>query len=235
MDRQAIIYLRVSTKRQADHGVSLDAQQQAARRWCEYRGYQIAQVYEERGVSGRKSANRPELQAALGALSSGDALVVYSLSRLARSTVDAGRILSRLEQLGADFVSVTENLDTTSSAGKLLFNIMAAVAQFESDQISERVSGAMGQCKASGRVYHNQPIYGYDVEGGQLVPNAAEQRVIRLMRRMHAPGPGSLSYQAIARKLTRDGVPTKRGGQRWYASTVRNILRNALHVPLPLK
>jgi site-specific DNA recombinase len=117
------IYLRVSTAGQVTEGVSLEAQEARARRWAE---------------------NRPGLQAALTEVCrTKGALVVYSLSRLARSTKDAISIAERLERAGADLVSLSEKIDTTSAAGKMLFRMLAVLAEFERDLISERTWGAM--------------------------------------------------------------------------------------------
>ena len=86
---QAIIYVRVSTTDQADNGQSLDAQEAKARAWAEYNGYDVKAVHVDAGLSGRRADNRPALQEALSDLGPGDALIIYSLSRLARSTRDA--------------------------------------------------------------------------------------------------------------------------------------------------
>jgi len=232
--KQAIVYIRVSTKRQSIEGMGLAAQCTRAQAWCEYSGYTMTAVYIERGTSGRRADNRPALREAIAALGSGNALVVYSLSRLARSLMDACHVLIELEAIGADFVSATENLDTTSSAGKLLFHILSAFAEFESDQISDRVLAAFEQCRATGRAHCAQPVYGFDhvpVQIGDKVkynlePNATELAVIQDMRDMRAAG---ISYGRIADKLNNDHVPTKRGGVAWYACGVRSILQNKLH------
>ena len=95
---QAIAYTRVSTDKQADAGVSLEAQEARIRAWCEANGYELAAMHVEAGLSGAKAHNRPALQAALvEACKQKAALVVYSLSRLARSTKDAIAISERLD------------------------------------------------------------------------------------------------------------------------------------------
>lgn len=89
--------VRVSTTDQADFGVSLDAQTERIQGWCRTNGYDLAQVHVDRGLSGGRCDNRPALQEALRAVSRGDSLVVYSLSRLARSTRDTLRIAEDLD------------------------------------------------------------------------------------------------------------------------------------------
>ena len=103
LGRQAVGYCRVSTEGQATEGVSLEAQQARIAAWCVANGYQLARVFIEAGMSGARADNRPELQRALTATRAAKAaLVVYSLSRLARSTKDTIAIAEQLDRAGAD-------------------------------------------------------------------------------------------------------------------------------------
>ena len=86
--KTAIGYIRVSTEQQADEGISLEAQKAKIAAWCEINDYQLAQVYVDAGISGKSMDKRTGLQDALAATKKDNALVVYSLSRLARSTKD---------------------------------------------------------------------------------------------------------------------------------------------------
>ncbi len=136
---KAIGYCRVSTEGQAHDGVSLATQQARILAWCEANGYSLVELHVDAGLSGCRSDNRPGLQAALSvACRERAALIVYSLSRLARSTKDAISISDRLAKSGADLVSLSERLDTTSAAGKMIFRMLAVLAEFERDQVAER-------------------------------------------------------------------------------------------------
>ena len=96
MTTRAIGYCRVSTQIQCD-GVSLDAQQERTKAWVTANQYDLGEIYVDAGISGKRADNRPGLQSALkDACDDGAALVVYSLSRLARSTKDAIGIAERL-------------------------------------------------------------------------------------------------------------------------------------------
>ena len=98
MTARAIGYIRVSTTRQAEEGVSIDAQTARIRAWCDANGYSLADVFTDAGISGKRQDNRPGLRKALdAACKQRAALVVYSLSRLARSTRDAIEIASRVD------------------------------------------------------------------------------------------------------------------------------------------
>ena len=130
-------YARVSTDDQ-----NLDLQRDAlALAGC-------STVYEET-MSG-KSADRPELGHCLKALRSGDTLVVWRLDRLGRSLPDLVGIVSSLEREGVAFESITERIETTSAAGKLIFHVFAALAEFERNLIRERTRAGLAAARARG-------------------------------------------------------------------------------------
>lgn len=133
-EKKAVIYIRVSTSRQAEDGISKDAQLARGRAWCQAMGYEIIGEHQDNGISGKRTDNRPGLQAALkAACEHKAALVVYSLSRLARSTKDALSISEQLSNAWADLVSLSEQIDTTSAAGKMVFRMLAGDLQAPSD------------------------------------------------------------------------------------------------------
>ena len=118
--KAAVGYVRVSTERQASEGVSLEAQRARIEAWATANGLTLAveDVHVDAGLSGGRADNRPALQAALAEACKRRApLVVYSLSRVARSTKDALAIAERLDKAGADLVSLSESIDTTTAAG----------------------------------------------------------------------------------------------------------------------
>ena len=224
-----IAYLRVSTLDQAQHGVSLDAQKSQVMRWAEF--HQRGEVlFFTDSQSGKRADNRPGLQRALAALGRGDALVVYSLSRLARSTKDALSIAEDIERRGADLVSLSEQIDTTSAAGKMVFRMLAVLAEFERDQLSERTASALQHIRASGKKTGGKVPYGYDLDadGRTLIPNASEQRVLRRIRSLRQEG---RSLREIAALLDADGVPTKSGRGSWSCKVVFSLLRRDEEVP----
>ena len=217
----AIGYIRVSTEGQAQDGVSLDAQRAKIEAWCELNDYTLDAVHVDAGISGKSADNRPGLQAALADCRKGSALVVYSLSRLARSTKDTISISDRLAKTGADLVSLSENIDTTTAAGKMVFRMLAVLAEFERDQISERTATAMQYKKTQGERVGAIP-YGYDLGADDvaLVANPAEQEVIRQARELHE---GGLSLRKIAAELDRRGLYA-RNGQTFQATQVQRMV-----------
>jgi site-specific DNA recombinase len=208
----ASIYLRVSTAGQAAEGVSLEAQEARARKWAEANGYEVAGLHCDAGISGKRAENRPGLQAALAEVCrTKGALIVYSLSRLARSTKDAIAIAERLEKAGADLVSLSEKIDTTSAAGKMVFRMLAVLAEFERDLISERTRGAMAHMASQGRRVGEVP-YGFRVaeDGLYLREDPAEQRLLSLIRHLKANG---CTWATVAEELNARGFVTKKGLQ----------------------
>lgn len=218
----AVGYIRVSTESQAEDGVSLEAQRRKITAWCEANGYRLLDIYMDAGISGKRADNRPALQQALDAVcvSPGSALIVYSLSRLARSTKDTMTIAERLDSHKADLVSLSEKIDTTTAAGKMVFRLLAVLAEFERDLAAERIRFALASKRERGLVYCRS-VYGFVAENGALTAQAHEQGVLALIQGMRSEG---LSLPAIARELTRRGIPTPRGNATWQHSTVRKML-----------
>jgi site-specific DNA recombinase len=223
--RVAVGYLRVSTAGQATEGVSLEAQAERVTAAAAAAGFELATIEADRGVSGKRADNRPGLQQAIeAACKSRGVLVVYSLSRMSRSVADTLAIADRLERAGADLVSLTESIDTTTAAGKMMFRMLSVLAEFERDLVSERTAGALAHKKATGERVGGIPFGSrLAADGVALVPDDAEQAVIALVRQLAAAGE---STRAIAERLNTDGVATRTGG-RWHQTQVVRILRAA--------
>ena len=132
-------YARVSTGEQK-LDLQLDALEEAG---CE-------RVYEEQTSGAAKS--RPELERCLDSLREGDTLVVWRLDRFGRSLKDLVTKMEALEEIGADFVSLTEGIDTTTAQGKLTFHIFGALAEFERELNRERTMAGLRAARERGRV-----------------------------------------------------------------------------------
>lgn len=224
--KQAVIYTRVSTQRQADEGISLDAQTARCRDYCKGMGYEIAGEFQDAGISGGRADNRPGLQSALDHVTgSGGVLVTYSLSRLARSTRDALDIADRLDRAGADLCSLSESIDTTSAAGKMVFRMLAVLSEFERDLVSERTRAALSHKRASGYKTGGPVPFGYTADDtGKLSPDPGEQRTVTLIHELREQG---YSLRAIAAELKHRGIITRTGNTTWQTSVVSAILKRA--------
>jgi DNA invertase Pin-like site-specific DNA recombinase len=212
----------VSTAEQAREGFSLGEQERRVRAHAEAQGWKLETVYVDPGISGGIAfADRPAGAKALTAASDLDRLIVVKLDRLGRSAADLLNTIGRFAEMGCDFVSVSESIDTSTAPGRLLGTMLAGVAEFEKDRISERVLEAEHAKALAGRPHGGPRIYGYRYDQGLVIVEA--EAVI--VRRIFAEFVAGRSLTAIARDLHRDGVPTLRG-RYWRQSTVRGILEN---------
>ena len=219
----AVGYFRVSTAGQANEGISLEAQEAKVRAWAELHDRELVAVHTDAGISGARAVTRPALQNAIKQACKLKApLVVYSLSRLARSTKDAIEISERLGRCGADLISLTEQIDTTSASGRLFFRLMSSLAEFERDLTAERTRAALGYMRRQGRRVSRFPPFGFDLsqDEASIIENAREQQQIGVIRKLREKGQ---SLRAIAEELGQRSIPTKRGG-KWTAKSVRAIL-----------
>ena len=218
--QKAIGYVRVCPQGQADEGVSLAAQRAKIEAWCSLNDAELVAVFEDAGISGASMNGREGLHAALKATTKGMALVTYSISRLARSTRDMLEIAERLDAKGADLVSMTEKIDTTTAAGRMVFKMLAVLADFERDQIGERTKMALAHKKAKGDVYASTP-FGFEAIAGRLVEVKRESAIVANILKMREAGK---SLADIANHLNASGIEGKRGG-RWFPSTVRYLIQ----------
>lgn len=221
----AVGYIRVSTTGQADTGVSLDAQRSAIENWCGDHGYDLLDIEQDAGLSGTKFKSRPGIQRALRTIElTGATLVAYSLSRVARSVKNAVHIVDEIGKAGGNLVSLTEQWDTTTASGKMIFGLMAVLAQFERDMISERTRSALAYKKSKGEVTGELP-YGYRRVPGstpaRLEPDPDEQKTLGLILKWRKDG---LVLAEIARKLTRLKRYTGRGTP-WSAPRICQVLK----------
>ncbi|MBF0571703.1 MAG: recombinase family protein [Candidatus Omnitrophica bacterium] len=157
---KAIIYCRVSTKDQADMGYSLPAQESACREYALRKGYEVVEVFKERGESA-KTADRTELKKILHFCTKNhaiiDALLFYKLDRLSRNIGDYYDLVRFFNKLKIEIISITEDLDNTPT-GKFMKTVITASGQWDNDIKSERTKNGMQQAIKSGRWCWRAPI-----------------------------------------------------------------------------
>lgn len=204
---KVIGYVRVSTEEQASHGVSLAAQEAKLRAYADLYDLELTAVIVDAGQSA-KTLNRPGLNQALQALEAGEVegLLIAKLDRLTRSVTDWGTLIERYFGKKFALLSVTDQIDTRSAAGRLGLNILMSVAQWEREAIGERTSAALQHKKAMGQ----------KLGAPELACPAILSRIRELRLRGYA-------LRAIANCLTEEGHKTQRGG-RWQPQTVKLIL-----------
>src|SRR3954462_12269470 len=153
---KAIGYVRVSTDKQAEKGVSLEAQAEKIRAMAVVHGAELIDVIVDAGESA-KSIDRPGMQRLLHLVDTGkvQTVIIAKLDRLTRSVKDLAELLERFQHKGVSLVSVAESLDTGSAAGRLVINIMTAVSQWEREAIGERTKDAMSHKRSNGQCVGN--------------------------------------------------------------------------------
>lgn len=221
--KAAIGYIRVSTDKQATEGVSLEAQEARIKSWCNANGYELVQVFVDAGISGKSMETRKGLKDALGSLKKDMALVSYSLSRLARSTKDALEIAEKVSKKKAHMVSLSEAIDGTTAAGRMMFQMLCVLAEFERNLIAERTSSALQHKKRTGQRYTNQVPYGFEAIEGRLVEVQQEAAIVAEIQAARDSGS---TLQSIADNLNGRGIPTKTGKQ-WQPATIHLLLKRS--------
>lgn len=203
---RAVGYARVSTAEQGEHGLSLDAQAGAIAARVAAEGWELVDVVREVG-SGRSIDKRPHLSALIARLEAGEAdtLVVAHLDRLTRSTIDAGHLFERVRAGRWSLVALDLGIDTRTSAGELVANVMVSVGQWQRRVIGERTREGLAEARRQGTRLGRPPIPGHD----------ATRERIRTLRATRA------SWQVIADRLNEDGVPTIAGSPAWTRHTAR--------------
>ena len=227
---KAVCYVRASTEEQAQGGVSLAAQEERLKAYCNMAGLEVAEVIREEGVSGVKPlAARPGGERLLKLLARKKVkhVVALKLDRLFRDAEDALRQTRAWDKAGIALHLVGmggQTLNTATAMGRFFLNMMAAFAELERNLIAERTATALADKKAHGEAYAPTP-YGFERVGETLRENTQEQETIAQIFAWRRDG---WSLRKIAAELNRRGALTKQGGQ-WYASTVRYLLRNDLY------
>jgi site-specific DNA recombinase len=218
---RAIGYVRVSTDKQSEKGISLDAQTEKIRAMAVVHGAELMEVVQDGGESA-KSLNRPGIQRVLGMIERREvqAVIIAKLDRLTRSVKDLCELLELFERRGVALISVAESLDTGSAAGRLVMNIMAAVSQWEREAIGERTRDALQHKRGQGERVGNI-AFGYRLapDGKHVELDPGEQTVLTDIRELRDSG---VSLRRIAITLNERSLTTRRGTS-WRLEHVARI------------
>ena len=204
---KVIGYCRVSTDEQGDSRAGLESQETLIRAEVKHRGWELVDVRSD-VASGKSLRQRHSLGSALRDLAAGhaDTLMVAKLDRLSRSVMDFAGIMETAKGEGWSLVVLDLAVDTTTTNGELIANIMISLAQWERRMIGDRTKAALHAIKARGTKLGRK--------------SNVDPETLRLIRVLRQSG---RSWQAIADALTVEGVPTSQGGQ-WHAATVRRLV-----------
>ena len=218
------LYIRVSTEDQAREGFSLPEQEKRLRAMCEYKGYEIYDVYEERGISAKTGNYRPEFERLLQDIKDKkcNTIVVLKLDRLTRSVFDWEKIIRFLEENNAYLDCANDDINTTNANGKMISRILTSVSQNEIERTSERTKIGLAGAIKEGHIPHKAP-FGYKRVDKILVPDeSTKDDIIRMFNLYHEGN----SYQTISNIYNKEKVM---GKTNWKDSTILKILSNEIY------
>ena len=230
--KRCAIYTRKSVEEGLDQEFnSLDAQREAGEAYIasqKANGWVCLPTrYDDGGYSGG-NMKRPALQQLLADCEAGlvDIIVVYKIDRLSRSICDFADLSKKFDEWGTQFVAVTQEINTATSAGRMMLNILITFAQYEREVITERVRDKMAASRKKGKWVGGSVPMGYRVENKKLVVEPEEARVIqRIFQRFIEVQSPAL----IAKELNKDGIRTKQG-KVWDKPHIYRILNNHTYI-----
>lgn len=224
---RAAIYVRVSTLDQAREGYSLEAQETVLRKWCADHGYQVYDLYADRGISGKDIDHRPDMRRLMRDAESElfDVVVFWALSRFTRSVQDLYSTMSKFQKWNVSMVSYTESFDTSTPMGRAMIGIVGVFAQLERELTSERVKAAMLTRAEKGKRTCSE-VLGYDLKGkDSFTVNEKEAKYVRFIFQKYLERKNISEVTQLARE---SGYRGKRGGipEAWH---IERILINPIY------
>ncbi len=240
--KRCAVYCRVSSDERLDQEFnSIDAQKEAGHAYIASQRAEgwipVADDYDDPGYSGGNT-DRPALKRLLADIERGriDIVVVYKIDRLTRSLADFAKMVDVFDLYDVSFSAVTQQINSATSMGRLMLNVLLSFAQFEREVTSERIRDKIAAAKRKGMWMGGVPSIGYDVVNRQLVVNDAEAAVVRrIFEEMLTIG----SPTQIAANLTAEGITTKawttqegqtRSGTRIDKKYLHKLLRNRIYL-----
>ena len=226
------IYTRVSTEEQAKEGYSIRAQEEKLWQYAALKGWHIYSVYSDEGISGKDIEGRPAIKQLIADVESGkiNNVLVYKIDRLTRSTKNLIDLVDLFNDNDCAFNSLVESIDTASATGRMFLKIVGIFAEFERENLAERVRlGMERKVKEGYAIMSFITSYGYDRENGTKIPtvNAEEAVIVRRIFNMYLHDDYSLKQ--ICRTLNAEQIPSKKG-VKWCDSSVKGILTNVIYI-----
>ena len=232
------IYCRVSTEEQSENGYSIDEQERLLEEWCKKMGYVIYKCYSDRGISGKNIKDRPALKELLSDAKAGkfDMVISWKINRLSRKLEDVLKIVNLLEKNNITFKSYSEPFETDTPAGRMQFQMMALIGEFERGTIAQNVKMGM-IAKAKSGNWCGGRVLGYDLVPNnspeeekkgknKLKINEKEAEIVRFIFNEYSKGKG---YKAITNQINKLGYKTKKGND-FSVGSIRDILTNPVYI-----
>ncbi|MDR2572599.1 MAG: recombinase family protein, partial [Oscillospiraceae bacterium] len=227
------MYCRVSTEEQAKEGFSIKAQQDKLKDYIKIKGWEFYDIYIDDGISGKNIESRPEVNRLIADVVKGNVenVLVFKIDRLTRSTKDLISLMDLFNENSCAFNSLMESIDTHTPSGRMFIKIIGIFAEFERENIIERVSVALEKKVREGYILSNYNIvpYGYSRQIGQreITINEEESKVVKEIFNLYLHK--HKSFNAIATELNRRGILSSTG-VKWGSYPVSYILSNPLYM-----
>lgn len=232
------IYCRVSTEEQSENGYSIDEKERLLEEWCKKMGYVIYKCYSDRGISGKNIKDRPALKELLSDAKAGkfDMVISWKINRVSRKLEDVLKIVNILEKNNITFKSYSEPFETDTPAGRMQFQMMALIGEFERGTIAQNVKMGMIS-KAKYGNWCGGRVLGYDLVPNnspeeekkgknKLEINEKEAEIVRFIFNEYSKGKG---YKAITNQINKLGYKTKKGNN-FSVGSIRDILTNPVYI-----
>lgn len=215
-------YVRVSTEEQATEGYSIDAQADKIRKMCDIKGWDVPKIFADEGFSGRGIEKRPQYNEMMNNIKDWDILIVWKQDRIHRNMLNFAQMMDQINKKDKQFISIMENFDTTTSTGRFALDMLARIAQLESEQIGERVLQGMIQKAMEGGFNGARAPYGYKVVDNNLAKVPEEEEYVQYIFKLYSE---NKSAGLVADIMNDDEIPT-RSGKPWSKMAICRIIKN---------
>lgn len=225
---RAAVYIRYSSENQRE-GYSVEYQLDECKKYIDEQGFVFVKSYVDEAVSGRSANNRNGFFDLLADVKLGlyDVVIVYKYSRFARNLMEATLYRQQIEKNGARLISAMERIDDSTPEGRMMRNIIVAMDEYYSDNLSVFVQSSMYTAAKSGKYLGGILPYGFSVNSdGEFIENKAEADIVRRVFELRAAG----AMPAEILRIFRDEGVRSRNGKPFTQQLLNKIVRNEKYI-----